>query len=85
VWRSSCWRNVERRPPTRNPLPDRKLRAVAVDPQSTAATLIKPLTIPLRNAGVKLLLPSTSDIVVAHGAFLDTLAAGRWVTLGSRR
>jgi hypothetical protein len=47
--------------------------------------LIKPLTIPLRNAGVKLLLPSTSDIVVAHGAFLDTLAAGRWVTLGSRR
>jgi hypothetical protein len=57
--------------------PDRKMRAVAVDPHSPAATLIKPLDIPLRNAGVKLLLPSTSDVVVAHGEFLDTLAAGR--------
>jgi hypothetical protein len=57
--------------------PDRKMRAVAVDPHSPAATLIKPLEVPLRNAGVKLLLPSTSDVVVAHGEFLDTLAAGR--------
>jgi hypothetical protein len=57
--------------------PSRKLRAVAIDPHSPAATLIKPLTDPLRNAGVKLLEPSTSDVVVAHGNFLDTLAAGR--------
>jgi hypothetical protein len=60
-----------------DPLPERKMRAVAIDPHSPAATLIKPLDIPLRNAGVKLLLPSTSDVVVAHGEFLDTLAAGR--------
>jgi hypothetical protein len=52
------------------------MRAVAIDPHSPAATLIKPLTDPLRNAGVKLLLPSTSDVVVAHGNLLDTLAAG---------
>jgi hypothetical protein len=39
--------------------------------------LIKPLTDPLRNAGVKLLGPSTSDVVVAHGNLLDTLVAGR--------
>jgi hypothetical protein len=57
--------------------PPRKVRAVAIDPHSPAATLIKPLTVPLRNAGVKLLEPSTSDVVVAHGNFLDTLAAGR--------
>jgi hypothetical protein len=57
--------------------PSRKVRAVAIDPHSPAATLIKPLTEPLRNAGVKLLEPSTSDVVVAHGNFLDTLAAGR--------
>jgi hypothetical protein len=55
----------------------RKMRAVAIDPHSPAATLIKPLTDPLRNAGVKLLEPSTSDVVVAHGNFLDTLAARR--------
>jgi len=57
--------------------PPRKLRAIAIDPHSPAATLIKPLALPLRNAGVKLLEPSTSDVVVAHGTFLDTLAAGR--------
>jgi hypothetical protein len=56
--------------------PPRKVRAVAIDPHSPAATLIKPLTDPLRNAGVKLLEPSTSDVVVAHGNLLDTLAAG---------
>ena len=57
--------------------PGRKVRAVAIDPHSPAATLIKPLSGPLRSAGVKLLEPSTSDVVVAHGDFLDTLAAGR--------
>jgi hypothetical protein len=56
--------------------PPRKVRAVAIDPHSPAATLIKPLTDPLRNAGVKLLELSTSDVVVAHGNFLDALAAG---------
>jgi hypothetical protein len=49
--------------------PSRKVRAVDIDPHSPAATLIKPLTDPLRNAGVKLLEPSTSDVVVAHGDF----------------
>jgi hypothetical protein len=29
------------------------------------------------DAGVKVTTPSTSDVVVAHGLFLDTLAAGR--------
>jgi hypothetical protein len=57
--------------------PPRKMRAVAIDPHSPAATLIKPLTEPLRNVGVKLLEPSTSDVVVAHGNFLDAVAAGR--------
>jgi hypothetical protein len=51
----------------------RKVVAVAVDPHSPGATLIRPLT----DAGLKLLLPSTSDVVVAHGEFLDALAAGR--------
>jgi hypothetical protein len=60
-----------------DPLPPRERRAVAIDPHSPAATLIKPLDIPLRNAGVKLLLPSTSYVVVAHGEFPDTLAGGR--------
>jgi hypothetical protein len=52
---------------------ERKVVAVAVDPHSPGATLIKPL----EDARVKLMLPSTSDVVVAHGDFLDTLAAGR--------
>jgi hypothetical protein len=36
------------------------MRAVAVDPHSPAASLIKPLTGPLRNAGVKLLEPTSA-------------------------
>jgi hypothetical protein len=68
----------ERKPPTtaEDSPPGRKLRAVAIDPHSPAATLIRPLTDPLRDAGVTLLQPSTSDVVVAHGNFLDALAAG---------
>lgn len=48
--------------------------AVVIDPRSQAATLIRPL----EDAKVKrLTLPSTSDVVVAHGQFIDDLAAGR--------
>lgn len=48
--------------------------AVVVDPHSQAATLIAPL----ESAKVKALVkPSTSDVVVAHGLFLDDLAGGR--------
>jgi hypothetical protein len=47
--------------------------AVAVDPHSPAATVIKPLT----DAGVEVVELSTHDVAVAHGEFLDTLAAGR--------
>jgi len=49
-------------------------RAVVIDPHSQAATLIHPL----EEAKLKRLVkPSTSDVVVAHGLFLDELAAGR--------
>ena len=52
----------------------RRVVAVAIDPHSPAATLLGPL----RAAKVKeLLKPSTSDVVVAHGEFVDVLAAGR--------
>jgi hypothetical protein len=51
----------------------RSLIAVAIDPHSHAATLIKPL----REAGVPMTELSTSDVVVAHGDFLDELNAGR--------
>lgn len=49
------------------------VRAVSVDPHSHAATCIRPL----EAAGVKLLKPTSSDLAVAHGGFLDALAAGR--------
>lgn len=76
----------ERKAPTAHErFPSRKMRAVAIDPHSPAATSIKPLTDPLRNAGVKLLLPSTSDVVVAHGNFLDALAAGRLRHVGQAK
>ncbi|HKY74844.1 MAG TPA: hypothetical protein VJS45_01790 [Acidimicrobiia bacterium] len=48
-------------------------RAVVIDPHSQAATLL----VPLEQAKLKgLVKPSTSDVVVAHGQFLDELAAG---------
>lgn len=48
--------------------------AVAIDPHSQAATLIHPLEeAKLR----RLVKPSTSDVVVAHGLFLDELGGGR--------
>ena len=50
------------------------VRAIVIDPRSQAATLIRPLEL----AKLKgLLQPTTSDVVVAHGRFLDELAAGR--------
>jgi hypothetical protein len=51
----------------------RTVLTVVVDPHSHAATLIAPL----EAAGVAVTRPSSSDVVVAHGGFLDTLAAGR--------
>jgi hypothetical protein len=51
----------------------RTVLAVAVDPHSPAATAI----VPLEAARVKVTRPSSSDLVVAHGLFLDALTAGR--------
>lgn len=53
---------------------DLAARAVVIDPHSQAATLIHPL----EEARLKTLVkPSTSDVVVAHGLFLDELKGGR--------
>jgi hypothetical protein len=51
----------------------RTVLAVVVDPHSHAATTIRPL----EAAGVEVTKPSSSDLVCAHGGFLDELAAGR--------
>jgi hypothetical protein len=47
--------------------------AVVIDPRSPAATLIAPL----QALGIKVTEPSTSDLAVAHGLFLDALKAQR--------
>ena len=52
---------------------ERKVLAVVVDPHSHAATAIRPL----EAAGIKVTRPTSADVVVAHGGFLDALAAGR--------
>jgi hypothetical protein len=52
---------------------ERSVLHVVVDPHSNAATVIQPL----EAAKVTVLKPSSSDVVVAHGTFLDALAAGR--------
>jgi hypothetical protein len=52
---------------------ERRVLAVVVDPHSHAATAIRPL----EAAHVKVTKPASSDVVVAHGGFLDALAAGR--------
>jgi hypothetical protein len=52
---------------------ERTVLAVAVDPHSNAATCIRPL----EAAGVAVTKPTSSDLVEAHGMFLDALAAGR--------
>ena len=51
---------------------EREVLAVAVDPHSPAATVIKPLT----DAGVEVVKLSTHDLAVAHGELLGHL--GRW-------
>lgn len=51
----------------------RTVLAVAIDPHSHAATAIRPL----EDAGVEVTKPTSSDLAVAHGSFLDALAAGR--------
>lgn len=48
--------------------------SVVVDPHSQAATLLRPLQ--AAKVG-ELVEPGSSDLVVAHGVFLDELAAGR--------
>ena len=52
---------------------ERTVLAVVVDPHSHAATTIGPL----EAADVKVIKPTSSDLVVAHGTLLDMLAAGR--------
>jgi hypothetical protein len=52
---------------------ERTVLAVVVDPHSHAATAIRPL----EAAGVTVTRPTSSGLVVAHGGFLDALAAGR--------
>jgi hypothetical protein len=51
----------------------RKVVAVVVDGRSHSATLLKPL----QGTGVRVTQPTTSDVAVAHGLFLDELNAGR--------
>jgi hypothetical protein len=52
---------------------ERTVHAVALDPRSPAATAVAPL----EDAGVYLIELSTHDLAVAHGGFVDALAAGR--------
>jgi hypothetical protein len=52
---------------------ERTVSAVAVDPRSPAATALKPL----KDAGIDVTELSTHDVAVAHGEFLDAVAAGR--------
>ncbi len=51
----------------------RTVLAVVIDPHSHAATAIGPL----EAAGVTVTKPTSGDLVVAHGGFLDALAGGR--------
>lgn len=50
---------------------------MAIDGRSQSATLLKPLA----DAGVVVRQPSTQDVVVAHGNFMDLVAAGGLVHL----
>jgi hypothetical protein len=57
----------------------RVVLAVAIDPHSQAATLLKPLA----DAGVAVTELKAIDVIVAHGRFLDELKAGRLKVVGS--
>ena len=57
-----------------------KVQTVVIDPHSPGATIIRPLA----DAEVTMTPPSTSDVAVAHGTFLDELAGGRLRPPGSR-
>ena len=50
-----------------------ELLGVVVDPRSPAATLVEPL----QALGVNLTTPTTHEVAVAHGRFVDELRAGR--------
>jgi hypothetical protein len=52
---------------------ERTVRAVAIDPRSPGATLVKLL----RNARVRFTEMSSHDVSVAHGRFIDLLTAGK--------
>jgi len=60
---------------------DRKVVATVVDPHSNAATTIALL----KAAGVKVTEPSSTDLAVAHGHFIDGLRAGKIRHLGQER
>jgi len=50
---------------------------VVIDPRSQAGTLLAPLA----EAGVLVTQPSTADVVIAHGDFLDLVNDGKLVHL----
>ncbi len=51
----------------------RSVVAVVVDGHAPGATAIRPL----EQARIRVTCPSSSDVTIAHGGFLDVLAAGR--------
>jgi hypothetical protein len=52
---------------------ERRVRLVALDPRSPAATAVKPL----KAARIAVTELSTHDVALAHGEFVDMVAAGR--------
>ena len=46
---------------------------IVIDPRSQAGTLLGPLA----EAGILVKLPTTADVVVAHGEFLDLVTTGQ--------
>jgi hypothetical protein len=52
---------------------ERTVRSVALDPRSPAATAVRPL----KAAGIVVTELSSHDVALAHGEFIDMVAAGR--------
>jgi hypothetical protein len=52
---------------------ERTVRMVALDPRSPAATAVRPL----KGAGIVVTELPTHDVALAHGEFVDMVAAGR--------